>query len=157
MVELEWWPLLALTSAAPGNLCDQHDGVPFLATWVYQHYPPYQNSALDVGQTCPKRRLPQRQPRSLVAALSLHFLQPQRLDPSSSQVSAWLAHSMPEPCTRSVMITRGNGHWIPIQEARQTSLSTQKASPSPAIPSCRAGHILRGMESDWAQTSGLLL
>ena len=111
MVELEWWPLLALTPAAPGNLRDQHDGVPFLATWVYQHYPPYQNSALDVGQTGPRRRLPQRQPRSLVAASSLHFLQPQCLDPSPSQVSAWLAHSMPQPCTRSVMITRGNGHW----------------------------------------------
>ena len=122
---------------------------------------PQHGLVLDLEQTGHGRSLPQRQPRSQVAAQLSQFLQPQCPDPPTP------AYSTPQPCTRSGMnitkrgVTLGS-FWVepqkPTQVARKSSVTTW-ASLASAIISFGAGQMehSRAMEPDQTQPSGLLL
>ena len=80
----------------------EHSEVPLLAENTPAPPTSYLSSELDLWQTGPGRRVPQRQPRSSIEAQPTHSL-------SHSVLTLASAFSTLQPCTRSGRNTTGGG------------------------------------------------
>ena len=104
---------------------------------------PHHSLALDLRQTGPGRRLPQRQPRSLVAVQPSQFLQPQCPSPQPIPHHS-LALDLGQTQQRDTTLCC---FWVEPQTLTQTAYKssvTAQASLASAITSFGAGHAFKG-------------